>query len=460
MLPCFVAAGDAAARAVTVVPAAGYGDWLAGQPERRRAWLEGTGFEPKPASVALLPGAEGAPDGALLIASEPAEPWDFASLRARLPAGDWRLEGAGAGVPAGHAALGWALASYRFERYRKREAKAQRLVLDAVDEEVRTAEATAEAVWLARDLINTPASDLGPSELADAARAVADRFGARLRIVVGDDLLAENYPAIHAVGRASPRAPRLIDLTWGAPDAPKLTLIGKGVCFDTGGLDLKSASNMLLMKKDMGGAAVTLGLAQAVMALEVPVSLRLLIGAVENSVSGAAFRPGDVLATRKGLSVEIGNTDAEGRLVLCDLLAEGDCERPDLMIDCATLTGAARVALGPQLPAVFTPDDGLAAALQAAGEEAFEPVWRLPLHAPYREMLDSPIADINNTGSGGFAGAITAALFLKEFVAETRAFAHLDIYGWNAADRPGRPKGGEATGLRALLALILRRFAA
>jgi leucyl aminopeptidase len=210
----------------------------------------------------------------------------------------------------------------------------------------------------------------------------------------------------------------------------------------------------------MGGAAVTLGLAQAVMALEVPVRLRLLIGAVENSVSGTAFRPGDVLATRKGLTVEIGNTDAEGRLVLCDLLAEGDRERPALMIDCATLTGAARVALGPQLPAVFTPDDGLAAALQAAGEEAFEPVWRLPLHQPYREMLDSPIADLNNTGSGGFAGAITAALFLKEFVAETSAFAHLDIYGWNAADRPGRPKGGEATGLRALLALILRRFTA
>jgi leucyl aminopeptidase len=459
MLPCFVAAGDAAARVVMVVPAAGYGDWLAGQPERRRAWLEGTGFEPKAASVALLPGAEGAPEAALLIASVPAEPWDFASLRARLPAGDWRLEGAGAEVPAGHAALGWALASYRFERYRQREAKALRLVIEAA-EEARIADATAAAVWLARDLINTPASDLGPGELADAARIVAERFGARLRTVVGDELLAESYPAIHAVGRASPRAPRLIDLTWGPSDAPRLTLVGKGVCFDTGGLDLKSASNMLLMKKDMGGAAVTLGLAQAVMALDIPVRLRLLIGAVENSVSGTAFRPGDVLATRKGLTVEIGNTDAEGRLVLCDLLAEGDRERPALMIDCATLTGAARVALGPQLPAVFTPDDGLAAALQAAGEEAFEPVWRLPLHAPYREMLDSPIADLNNTGSGGFAGAITAALFLKEFVAETSAFAHLDIYGWNAADRPGRPKGGEATGLRALLALILRRFAA
>jgi leucyl aminopeptidase len=459
MLSCFVAAGDAAARVVTVVPAAGYGDWLARQPERLRAWLEGTGLEPKPATVALLPGPEGALAGALLIATEPAEPWDFASLRARLPAGDWRLEGVGAEIPAGLAALGWALASYRFERYRKREAKAVRLVVEAVHE-VQIAEATAAAVWLARDLINTPASDLGPAELVDAASAVAKRFGADVRTVVGDHLLTENYPAIHAVGRASPRAPRLIDLSWGAPDAPRLTLVGKGVCFDTGGLDLKSASNMLLMKKDMGGAAVTLGLAQAIMALEVPVRLRLLIGAVENSVGGSAFRPGDVLATRRGLTVEIGNTDAEGRLVLCDLLAEGDRERPDLMIDCATLTGAARVALGPHLPVMFTPDDGLALALQAAGDEAFEPLWRLPLHEPYREMLDSPIADINNTGSGGFAGAITAALFLKEFVVETRAFAHFDIFGWNPADRPGRPKGGEATGLRALLALILRRYAA
>jgi leucyl aminopeptidase len=455
MLPCFVAAGDAALRPVEVLAPAGYEAWRTAQPERTRAWLDGTGFEAKPASMALLPGETGAPERALLIASDPPEPWDVASLRARLPAGDWRLAGE---FPAGHAALGWALASYRFERYRKREAKGPRLVLEP-GAGLREAEAAAEAVWLARDLINTPASDLGPAELAEAARAVADRFAADFRTVEGDDLLAENYPAIHAVGRASPRAPRLIELIWGAPDRPKVTLVGKGVCFDTGGLDLKTSSNMLLMKKDMGGAAVTLGLAQAIMALEVPVRLRLLIGAVENSVSGSAFRPGDVLATRKGLSVEIGNTDAEGRLVLCDLLAEADRERPDLMIDCATLTGAARVALGPQLPALFTRDDDLAAALMAAGEAAFDPLWRLPLHKPYREMLDSPIADLNNTGSGGFAGAITAALFLQEFVAETKAFAHLDIYGWNPADRPGRPKGGEATALRALLALVLRRFA-
>ncbi|MCC2665736.1 MAG: leucyl aminopeptidase family protein, partial [Geminicoccaceae bacterium] len=318
----------------------------------------------------------------------------------------------------------------------------------------------ADAVYLARDLINMPASDLGPAELALAAEAVATRGGAEFRTVEGDRLLEENYPALHAVGRASPRAPRLIELVWGAADAPKLTLVGKGVCFDTGGLDLKSSQNMLLMKKDMGGAAVTLGLAQAIMAQDLPVRLRLLIGAVENSVAGSAFRPGDVLSTRKGLTVEIGNTDAEGRLVLADLLAEGDREQPDLMIDCATLTGAARVALGPDLPALFTADDRLAHDLIAAGRAVFEPVWRLPLHQPYREMLDSSVADINNAGSGGFAGAITGALFVKEFVTETKAFAHLDIYAWNPKDRPGRPKGGEATALRALLALITRRFTA
>ncbi|HEX5078178.1 MAG TPA: leucyl aminopeptidase family protein, partial [Geminicoccaceae bacterium] len=266
--------------------------------------------------------------------------------------------------------------------------------------------------------------------------------------------------AVFAVGQASVREPRVIDLAWGDAGAPRVTLVGKGVCFDTGGLDLKTSANMLLMKKDMGGAAVTLGLARAIMAAKLPVRLRLLIGAVENSVAGNAFRPGDVLRTRKGLTVEIGNTDAEGRLVLCDLLAEADGEKPDLLIDCATLTGAARVALGPDLPALFTPDDALAADLLAAGVAVSDPLWRLPLHRGYRELLDSPIADINNTGSGGLAGSITAALFLAAFVEQTTSWAHLDIFAWNQKDRPGRPKGGEATALRALLAGIERRFAA
>jgi leucyl aminopeptidase len=461
MLSCFAPRQEPGARPVRVVARERYDDWLAGQPGRVRAWLEGSGFEAKAARWTVMPGTEGAPEAALLILSDPPEPWDFAALRGRLPAGAWYLEPDDGELDRAQAALGWALASYRFDRYRKKSHDKEEPRL-AVEEGVEIARANviAEAVWLARDLINTPASDLGPAELADAARTVAARYGAEFRTIEGDALLAENYPAIHAVGRASPRAPRLIELVWGKTSAPKVTLIGKGVCFDTGGLDLKTSQNMLLMKKDMGGAAVTLALAQALMELKLPVRLRLLIGAVENSVAGSAFRPGDILATRKGLSVEIGNTDAEGRLVLADLLSEGDRERPELMIDCATLTGAARVALGPDLPVLFTPDDRLADDLLAAGRATFEPLWRLPLHAPYRELLDSPIADINNAGKGSFAGAITAALFLEEFVTETAAWAHLDIFAWNPEAKPGRPKGGEATALRALLALIERRFAA
>jgi leucyl aminopeptidase len=461
MLSCFAPRDEPGARPVRVVARPRYEDWLAGQPGRVRAWLDGTGFEAKGGHAIVLPGIDGAPEVALLILSDPPEPWDFAALRGRLPAGTWYLEAERGEFDRAQAALGWALASYRFDRYRKsdQEKPEPRLALEE-GTEVRRANIVAEAVWLARDLINTPASDLGPAELADAARALAARCAAEFRTIEGDALLAQNFPAIHAVGRASPRAPRLIELVWGEPSAPKVTLVGKGVCFDTGGLDLKSSQNMLLMKKDMGGAAVTLALAQAIMGLKVPVRLRLLIGAVENSVAGSAFRPGDILETRKGLTVEIGNTDAEGRLVLADLLTEGDRERPDLMIDCATLTGAARVALGPDLPALFTPDDRLADDLLAAGRATFDPLWRLPLHSGYRELLESPIADINNTGKGSFAGAITAALFLKEFVAGTAAWAHLDIFAWNPEARPGRPKGGEASALRALLAMIERRFAA
>jgi leucyl aminopeptidase len=457
MLNCFVAEAGRGARPVHAIAAASYRDWLGGQPAHVRAWLEGSQFEAKPGRSALLPGADGAPGGALLLHSEPAEPWDFSALRERLPAGDWRLEPADGDLDLGAAALGWALASYRFDRYRKKETKLVRLVA-ASDPAAERANAMAEATFLARDLINTPAADLGPAELAEAASAVAARLGAACRIIAGEDLLQHDFPAVHAVGQASARPPRVIDLTWGETGAPKLTLVGKGVCFDTGGLDLKTSSGMQLMKKDMGGAAVTLGLAQVVMALALPVRLRLLIGAVENSVSGSSFRPGDVLRTRKGLTVEVGNTDAEGRLVLADLLAEADSERPALLVDCATLTGAARVALGPDLPALFTPDDALAEDLLAAGRSAFEPLWRLPLHGPYRDMIDSPIADLNNAGKAGTAGAITAALFLERFVSDTPTWAHLDIYAWNGESRPGRPKGGEATGLRALLGAIETRF--
>jgi leucyl aminopeptidase len=456
MLPCFTAA-DTEARPLWTVPKSRYPAWLAGQDGPVKPWLESSGFEAKPGACALLPGPDGAPSAALVVLSEPTEPWDVAAAHARLPAGDWRLEPSESGFDPSPAALGWALASYRFDRYRKREDKPRRLAIG--QNESAGAATLAEAVYLARDLINTPAVDLGPAELADAIQGVATRFGATCRATVGDDL-AGHYPAILAVGQASGRAPRAIDLTWGDPGAPRVTLVGKGVCFDTGGLDLKTAAGMLLMKKDMGGAAITLGLAQAIMAAKLPVRLRLLVGAVENSVAGNAFRPGDVLRTRKGLTVEIGNTDAEGRVVLCDLLAEADREQPALLIDCATLTGAARVALGPDLPAMFTPDDQLAADLLAAGATAFDPLWRLPLHQPYRELIDSPIADLNNAAAGGMAGSITAALFLAAFVEQTTAWAHFDLYAWNQKDRPGRPKGGEASALRALFTAIERRFAA
>ncbi|HEX6143498.1 MAG TPA: leucyl aminopeptidase family protein [Geminicoccaceae bacterium] len=457
MLDCFTTSGERA-RPLHVIAAAAAGPWLEGRPARWRAWLEGIGYRAQPGNGALLPGPDGAPEAALLVVGERPSPFDVAAAYARLPDGDWRIETEGAIEPA-VAALGWALGSYRFDRYRKVEPVVRRLTL-AGGAESRTATIAAEAVFLARDLINTPASDLGPAELAVAVEEVAGRYGASVRTLVGEDLLEQGYPAVFAVGHGSPRTPRVIDLAFGDAQAPQVTLVGKGVCFDTGGLDIKPAANMLLMKKDMGGAAVALALAQAVMALDLPVRLRLLIGAVENSISGTSFRPGDVIRTRKGLTVEVGNTDAEGRVVLADLLAEADAGRPDLIIDCATLTGAARVALGPDLPALFTPDDALAEDLLAAGRGAFDPLWRLPLHEPYREMIESKVADIDNAGKGGLAGAITAALFLKSFVSETGAWAHLDIYGWSQSDRPGRPKGGEASALRALIAFLERRFAA
>jgi leucyl aminopeptidase len=442
MLPCFTTSGSEALPLWTVT-SDGYQAWRESQSEGAKAWLDGSGFEAKPGATALVPGDGGGPAGAVVVLSEPAVLWDMAAAYARLPAGAYQLSHAA--DDAGAAALGWAIAAYRFERYRKREHRERASVL-------------AEAIYLARDLVNTPASDLGPAELAAAVQGVASRHGAACTTIEGDALISANYPAIHAVGKASPRAPRMIDLTWGDQQAPRVTLIGKGVCFDTGGLDLKTAAGMLLMKKDMGGAAVTLGLAQAIMAANLPVRLRLLIGAVENSVAGNAFRPGDVLSTRKGLTVEVGNTDAEGRIVLCDLLAEADAEKPDLMIDCATLTGAARVALGPDLPALYCNNEEVAADLLAAGAAVHDPLWRMPLHQGYRELIDSPIADLNNAASGGMAGSITAALFLQAFVEQTAAWAHLDIYAWNPKDRPGRPKGGEATALRALFAAIERRY--
>jgi len=440
--------------------------WLVGEgeleacrsswPETARQWLETTGFRTKAGATACWPDTTGALAGAVGIVDDAGSPFAAARLAGALPAGTYRLHGQSS-VAADVAALGWGLERYRF-RARSGEDHEPRLVVDPASPAIARAVRLIDAATLGRDLVNTPANRLGPGELAGRIEAVAAAVGAEVTTIVGEDLLAANYPAVHAVGRASSRAPRLVDLRWGEPSAPKLTLVGKGVCFDTGGLDIKPASNMRLMKKDMGGAAVMTALAQAIMQAGLPVRLRLLVPAVENSVAGDAFRPGDVVATRKGLEVEIGNTNAEGRLILADALADADDESPDLLLDAATLTGAARVALGGELGALFTPDDDLARAFDTAQAEARDPLWRLPLHAGYRAELESGVADLSNVGSGGFAGAITAALFLKAFVEKTPRWAHLDVYCHNPKSRPGRPKGGEASALLALWRLVERRY--
>jgi len=440
--------------------------WLTRQPAPGARWVESAGFRAKAGETCLLPGPDGEVFGVLVGLGDggPEDRRALSALPDRLAPGLYQIAGETHCLPdpAGDAAIAeaWALGCYRFERYKTdRKDPPARLVWPATIDRAAVRRRV-QAVALTRDLINTPAADLGPAELAAAARMLADHHGARMREVVGDALLSEGWPAVHAVGRGSTRAPRLIDLRWGDDSNPGVTVVGKGVVFDSGGLNLKPSSAMLLMKKDMGGAAHALGLAHAVMDAGLPVSLRVLVPAVENMVSGDSFRPLDVLSTRKGLTVEVGDTDAEGRLVLADALAEADAERPALLIDLATLTGAARVALGSDVPAVFTPDETLAADLAAAALAEGEPLWRLPLHGGYRSMLDSSVADIHSTGSGRFAGAITAALFLSAFVEETPSWVHVDLYGWSPTARPGRPEGGTAQGLNALFRLIAERFGA
>jgi leucyl aminopeptidase len=435
--------------------------WFETAPERERNWARSTGFTAETGKPALVPGENGRLGRVLAgLGAGPdatSTMWALAGLADGLPEGSYRLDPVPDGAEPTRLALGWALATYAFARYHAKPASGAALVWPAGADRGRV-ERLARAAFLARDLTNTPAGDLGPEELAQAAVRVAEEGGACHRVIVGDDLLGENYPTIHAVGRASTRPPWLVDLVWGDPAAPKVTLVGKGVCFDTGGLDLKPASGMRLMKKDMGGAAIVLGLAQAIMDARLPVRLRVLLPCVENSVSGNAMRPTDIIRTRKGLTVEIGNTDAEGRLILCDALAEASTETPQLLIDMATLTGAARVALGPELAALFCNDDKLAAALLDAADAEEDPMWRMPLWRPYRKMIDSKIADLNNVSEGPHAGAITAALYLQEFVEPGIPWAHLDVMAWNPQSRPGRPEGAEATALRALYAHISRRF--
>ena len=454
MHPVF-AARSKAAQPIWFVTSATVSKVLAKLDKRARAYVKAAGYEPKPGRHLILPsggvlfGLEGEKDDknaflpGLLPGVLPASAYRFANAPH-----DTRL-----------AALAFALGSYRFARYRKAKDKAVRLALpDGVDGE--DVSRIAEGVTLARDLINTPANDMGPAELEDAARALGKQHGAKFRSIVGDDLLKQNFPLIHAVGRAADvkRAPRLIELRWGKPGDPKVTLVGKGVCFDTGGLDLKPESAMLIMKKDMGGAATVLALAHMIMGARLKVALRVLIPAVENSVAGNAFRPLDVYPSRKGLNVEIGNTDAEGRLVLADALALACEEAPDLLVDMGTLTGAARVALGPELPPFYTDDEALAGELAQSAAAQNDPLWRLPLWKRYDQNLDSKVADLNNVAPGGMAGSIICALFLKRFVSNAKSWLHFDIYAWTPSARPARPEGGECQAARALYALLKQRY--
>jgi leucyl aminopeptidase len=426
--------------------------WLERQSAPTRAWLERTAFQAEPGQIGWTADAEGRPLGVVVG-------WDgldnlaaLGGLPFTLPEGTYELTSPVTELQL----LGWGLGAYHFDRYKNAEREPAELLIPAGHDAAAIGNQVAAAT-LVRDLVNTPADDMDPEALALEAAQVADTHHAECRVVVGDELLKAGYGAIHAVGRAATVAPRLIDVTWGDPEAPRVTLVGKGVCFDSGGLDMKSATSMRLMKKDMGGAAQALGVAQLIMASELPVRLRLLISAVENAVAGNAFRPGDVLQTYKGITVEIDNTDAEGRLVMCDALALAAEEEPELIVDFSTLTGSARSALGPEVGAMFSNSDEVAEALVAAGARCDDPVWRLPLHQSYRQMLESKVADTVNSSSIPMAGAITAALFLEQFVGGC-PWVHFDIYAWNLRDRPGRPMGGEATAARAVFEYLKSRY--
>ena len=421
----------------------------------QRQWLESSGFDGKPHTFALIPGPDGRVESVVsgFGNGNGDGAWALAHLPAKLPAGRYVLGKGPVAIDAAEAAFGWSLGGYRFSRYKKRNGELATMALPR-SAAVSAALEEAGAVALVRDMVNTPAEDMGPADIAAIVRAEAKAYGATFSEVVGDELLKRNFPAIHAVGRAAERAPRLIELNWGNPKHPRLAIIGKGVCFDSGGLDIKGAEGMRLMKKDMGGAAHAIALARLVMSRKLPYRLQLLVPAVENAIAGNAFRPGDIFKTRGGHSIEIGNTDAEGRVILCDALAYAVEQSPRTIIDFATLTGAARVALGPELPALFANDDRLARRLEKAADAVGDPLWRLPLWRNYRRLFDSDVADFNNSGRGGFAGAIVGALFLDYFVPEGIAWAHFDTYAWNDISRPGRPSGGEAMGLRATFAAL------
>lgn len=435
--------------------------WLKNAPEQTASWAKNSEFKAKLGSFVLVPGKDGDIEAVLFgWGKETARArgrFHFGALVGKLPAGNYAIARGLSGQDLEEAALGWLLESYRFHRYVSGKSPEAQLVAPKGVDAARL-EQIAAGVFTAQDLINTPTNDMGPEQLNVAFESLASGFGAAATAITGDALLAQNFPMIHTVGRASDQAPRLLDMRWGDPKAPKVTLVGKGVCFDTGGLNIKPGGSMGLMKKDMGGAANAMGLAQMIMAADLPVNLRLLVPAVENSISAGAYRPQDILTSRKGLSVEINNTDAEGRLVLADALALGDEDKPDLMISLATLTGAARVALGPDVMPYFTDDDALAADLEAGAKASADPLWRMPFWTPYEKMIEPGVADLDNAPKGGFAGAITAALFLRRFVEHAGSYAHFDIYGWTPTALPGRPKGGACQATRAIFAMLSARY--
>jgi leucyl aminopeptidase len=449
----------AKATPITVVDRAAFQALAPGLPEATRAWLATVGFVGAADSHALVPGADGRLAQVFAGVGHVAHPFALSSLPLALPAGEYRLDDAGLALQAEAAAMSWELGGYRFDLYKPAKREPATLWL-ASGADAERGLALAAAIAATRDLVNTPAEHMGPAELAGAAKALAAQYGAKYSETVGDALLKKNVPSIHAVGRASMRSPRLIEVNWGNPKHPKLALVGKGVCFDTGGLNIKPGEGMRQMKKDMGGAANALGLATLIMALKLPVRLQLLIPAVENSISGNAYRPGDIIKTRKGLHIEIGNTDAEGRVILCDALAYAAEGEPDLVIDLATLTGAARVALGAQLPALFAKHMDTARDLVDLGLKLDDPLWHMPLWAPYHAGIESNIGDIVNTGKSPLAGAINAALFLEDFLPAQQDWLHVDLFAWNDAPRPGRPVGGEAQTLRTLLAYLEQRYSA
>ncbi|MDR7135415.1 leucyl aminopeptidase [Lysobacter niastensis] len=433
-----------------VVTRASFADWRAAQGSTLQAWIDAHGFDGSPVTALMLPGDSGAA-AAVIGVADPLDPYSYGHAPYALPARTWTPAATLSADELAALQLGWGLGSYRFNRYRQPLRAPAQLQLASFDDDML---AQLSASLRVRDLVNTPTEHMGPDQLEQVVCEIAERFGARIDVVSGDDLLTHNFPAIHAVGRASHRAPRLIALHWGDDAHPHVAIVGKGVCFDTGGLDIKPADGMRNMKKDMGGAAHAIALAELVMERKLPLRITLLVPAVENAIGPNAFRPGEVVATRQGLSVEIDNTDAEGRVILCDALTYAAEQKPALLLDFATLTGAARIALGPDLPALYSNDESVALRWLEAGVQLRDPLWRMPLWRPYLRYLTSTVADIANGGPSRMAGSITAAIYLEGFVPSDQSWAHLDVYAWNDNDRPGRPVGGEAQGLRSAYALL------